>query len=244
MQPAPPANQPAHLTGASATGRGLFAGRAAWIALAAGVVVVVAGWCGLDRVFYENVSLRLETPRRGDQDFYTATRWFWLMCRYGFGHVFGVALAYFAILALHPRGWRAANAALAGVIAAAAIANFAQGAIGRLRPNQADSQWAFTQPTLNPFTRKEVGFPSGEAATGLALAVVLTRLAPRGWPAFYACGGLAAISRLINGAHYPSDVAAGAMLGWLVGGAVFKFVAKPQARLLRPSADSPPPPSG
>jgi membrane-associated phospholipid phosphatase len=198
--------------------------RTVWIFWLIGSAIVVAGFCGLDRVFYEQVSLRLETPLRGDLDFYTATRAFWLTCRYGFGHVFGIALAYFAVLALHSGGWRAANAALAGVIAAAAVANLAQGAIGRLRPNQAESHLAFTQPTLNPLEKKEVSFPSGEAATGFALAVVLSRLAPRWKPAFYAAGTLAGVSRLINGAHYLSDVAAGAMLGVLVGGAVFRFV--------------------
>jgi membrane-associated phospholipid phosphatase len=82
----------------------------------------------------------------------------------------------------------------------------------------------FKAPGSELLRKHEVSFPSGEAATGFALACVLTRLFPRGRPAFYAGGSLAALARLVNGAHYVSDVAAGAMLGVLVAGAVFKYV--------------------
>jgi membrane-associated phospholipid phosphatase len=203
--------------------------RAAWLL---GILVVLGGFCGGDRVFYEHVSRRLN-PQDDPlaRSFYNVTRPFWLACRYSFAHVLGLSIIYFAVLALHRNGWRAANAALAGVVAAAIVANVAQGAIGRLRPNQATSQRAFTQPTLNPLRKDSVGFPSGEAAMAFALACVLTRLAPRWRAAFYAAGTLAAVARLMNGAHYPSDVAAGALLGVLLARPVFSLVDRHHDRL-------------
>lgn len=196
-------------------------GRAFWLV---GGVVVVAGLVGLDHVFYEHVSQRLNTEQNPfDRDFYALTKPFWIACRYGFGHVLGGMAMYFVLLAVPSKGWRVANAALIAVLAAALVANVAQGAIGRLRPNRSEGHLRFAKPFSRFFEKGKVSLPSGEAATAFALAGVLTRLFPRGMRAFYTAGTLAAAARLVNGAHYLSDVAAGAMLGTLVGGAIFSL---------------------
>jgi membrane-associated phospholipid phosphatase len=56
-------------------------------------------------------------------------------------------------------------------------------------------------------------FPSGHTATAFAGAVVLAALVPRLRIAWFALACLIGYSRLYNGVHYPTDVAAGALLG-------------------------------
>jgi membrane-associated phospholipid phosphatase len=59
-------------------------------------------------------------------------------------------------------------------------------------------------------------FPSGHAATAFAGATMLASYAPRYRVPFYGLACLIAFSRLYNGVHYPTDVAAGAVLGALI----------------------------
>lgn len=200
-----------------APARGRGPSLALWALIAGALVVIVAGFLGLDRWFYEHVSLSLETQDQfGNRDFYSVTKPFWLVCRYAFGYgLVGLAVLV-VLLVLKPENWRGPTAALLAVVITALVVNGAQAAIGRLRPNQAPTHLAFTQPFAELFTKQKVSFPSGEAATALATAYVLGRLLPRWKAAFYAAGTLAAVARLVNGAHYLSDVAAGALLGILV----------------------------
>ncbi len=65
-----------------------------------------------------------------------------------------------------------------------------------------------------------------------ALAVVLGRLYPRWGIAFYGAGSLAAAARLVNGAHYVSDVAAGALFGGLVAGLMLRWGHGHETRLM------------
>ena len=196
-------------------------------------MVILAGFLGLDRWFYEQVSLKLNTEGI-DRDFYHATQWFWWFFRAAFGYgLIGVVIGV-VVIVLEPRRWRAIVAALLAVVVVGLLANVAQGAIGRLRPNQADTHLAFVPPFTELLTKQRVSFPSGEAATGLALACVLSRLFPRWRLVFYAGGTLAAAARLINGAHYLSDVAAGGLFGVLVADLVFhalrRYVEEPSGQ--------------
>ncbi len=69
---------------------------------------------------------------------------------------------------------------------------------------------------------KFASFPSGHTATSVAAAVALGALFP-GWRwALVAFAALIAISRLAVGAHYPSDVVAGAAVGGFVAGAAIR----------------------
>lgn len=92
------------------------------------------------------------------------------------------------------------------------ITNIIKQFVGRGRPKLFTEQGAFG---LDPFefNYDYSSFPSGHATTAGALAVVIAVIAPR-WrkAAFIACG-LIAISRVVVGAHYPSDIVAGFMVG-------------------------------
>lgn len=206
-----PAAQEARRTASQVTTHGHLLG---WAAAAAGVLCIVAGFAGADGWVHQHVSLVLNTEDRPlDRDFYQVTKPFWLFWRYAFGHVLGALGLGVVALILRPRRWPQVLAGALAVTAAALLANLAQGAIGRVRPNQAHDHLAFAPPLSQLFTKDAVSFPSGEAATAFALAWVMTRLFPRWRAAFYAAAVAASAARLVNGAHYLSDLAAGALLG-------------------------------
>jgi undecaprenyl-diphosphatase len=72
---------------------------------------------------------------------------------------------------------------------------------------------------LGPSERTH-SFPSGHAATACAGATMLAAYVPRWRAAFYALAVLIGLSRLYNGVHYPTDVIAGAVLGFAVATAL------------------------
>ncbi|MEM7558788.1 MAG: phosphatase PAP2 family protein, partial [Planctomycetota bacterium] len=59
---------------------------------------------------------------------------------------------------------------------------------------------------------RQRSFPSGHAATACGLAIGLSLLFPRGTLLFGMLAGLACLQRLTSGAHFPSDVLAGASI--------------------------------
>ncbi len=182
-------------------------------ALAAAMVVAAVGFFGLDGWFYENISLALETPTHGDRDFYSRTWPLWYLLRGAFAHFWGMLLIFVVLVILRPWRWRSLALALSSAAIAGLVVNILQAAIGRLRPNVGEDPLAFATPFSELFTKESVCFPSGEAALALALATALTYVFPRYSAWFCAVGMLTALSRLVNGAHYVSDVVAGGALG-------------------------------
>jgi undecaprenyl-diphosphatase len=86
-------------------------------------------------------------------------------------------------------------------------------ATDRPRPFEAHSQ-------VHPlYVVHSSSFPAGHAATAFAGAVVLAAIAPRLAPWGVALAFLIGFTRVYDGVHYPSDVAAGGILGVAVGAA-------------------------
>ncbi len=81
-------------------------------------------------------------------------------------------------------------------------------AIGRKRPAVEDLPHLMATPT-------GLSFPSSHSSSSFAAAQAFGLLLPAG-PLYVAAVSMA-LSRLYLGVHYPSDVAAGAALGTLVG---------------------------
>jgi membrane-associated phospholipid phosphatase len=129
----------------------------------------------------------------------------------------------FSLARLPLRGlWRGAVGELAvisafifvGVGGPGLITNLLKRLVGRGRPGEFEASGAFAfQNIFNDWTFQS--FPSGHSATSIALAFVIGFLWPRLFPAFLVIGLVVAVSRVPVGAHYPTDVFAGVVVGML-----------------------------
>jgi membrane-associated phospholipid phosphatase len=69
-------------------------------------------------------------------------------------------------------------------------------------------------PALSP-TVTQLSYPSAHSTTSFAAAAALRGALPA--PPLYTVAGAMALSRVYAGVHYPTDVAAGAVLGTALG---------------------------
>lgn len=129
----------------------------------------------------------------------------------------GDALSWvFAALVLIATGGGAARIGLKLGLAAALAALVSQ-VLKRLwrRARPTAGIAGFTALAENP---DAFSFPSGHSAAAFAVAMAMAGLVPGG-PAFAALACAVGLSRVYLGAHYPLDVAVGACIGLLCGGA-------------------------
>ena len=110
-----------------------------------------------------------------------------------------------AVDAGHRRRWVRATACVG---AAYLVSTSIKLAVGRKRPVVEDLPHLMATPT-------GLSFPSSHSTSSFAAVQAYGRLLPR-TPLLTAAGAMA-FSRLYLGVHYPSDVAAGAALGTVLG---------------------------
>jgi len=148
----------------------------------------------------------------------------WLVRRPG-NFLFTLCLAPFLAL-LHPRKW-IASAALLLSGAASGVNVLIKWSTGRHRPVTGIAPFVF-----HPFPRGISGiryepslcFPSGDATLAFVTAASLSVLLPRGKWIFFSIASLVALERVLENAHYVSDVVAGAGLGSVIGYCITRFV--------------------
>ncbi|MEW6610061.1 MAG: phosphatase PAP2 family protein [Patescibacteria group bacterium] len=106
-------------------------------------------------------------------------------------------------------GWACAAAAVAGGLGWGARMLLAR-VFGRTRPY-------LYEGVHNLFTKgaADYAFPSGHTTIAFALAFSIQFFAPRYGALFLFCALMVGLGRIFIGAHYPADVAAGAVLGYL-----------------------------
>jgi undecaprenyl-diphosphatase len=84
-----------------------------------------------------------------------------------------------------------------------------------------NGQWVFTPEVVTTVFRRSFSFPSSHATNSFAAATLLSYAYRRWTPVCFLIASSVAYSRVYVGVHYPSDVAAGALLGT---GFAFVFV--------------------
>ncbi len=115
------------------------------------------------------------------------------------------------------------RAGVEGLIAHGVVALVVQGLkhlIGRPRPRLMHGGGFHFGPSLDSGLDS---FPSGHVTASFAVAAVLARHFPRIAWLVYGAAGLVAVSRVVRGSHFPTDVAGGMVLGVLVGSLVANF---------------------
>jgi membrane-associated phospholipid phosphatase len=114
-----------------------------------------------------------------------------------------------------PRLVRAGLRMAAALLVATAAKNLVKVNVDRTRPRSARGK-AAAKPKPGHHTAKEQSsFPSGHSAGALAVARAFSREYPEHRTAALSAAGAMALAQIPRCAHYPTDVGAGLVIGWL-----------------------------
>ena len=113
----------------------------------------------------------------------------------------------------------------ASIIASGIIVPILKYGVGRARPNVATHTFHF-----KPFSSNS-SFPSGHTTQAFAVASVITAHYAQWWVQglAYGAAGMVGYSRIVQDAHFASDVVAGAVIGAVIGRAVVRRHDHPSA---------------
>jgi membrane-associated phospholipid phosphatase len=136
-----------------------------------------------------------------------------------FAYAVGVGIFALAVYVLDPARRASVPRLLTMSWGAGLMADLAKLLIQRFRPREFKYDGGVLS-TFGPIFNLGNGhgsqsFPSAHAASAVGLAVALSRLYPQGRPLFVALATLACLQRMESGAHFLSDVLAGAAIGYL-----------------------------
>lgn len=155
-----------------------------------------------------------------------------------FAHGTGAAAILISVLVIAEAHRKAVLFAVILTIASGLLANGAKSAFVRVRPHSVDHivvedvSGSIAMPSgaraasdseivsrdvvfADFWDARQRSFPSGHAATAWGLAIGLSLVFPRGVFIFAMLAVLACVQRLTSGAHFPSDVFAGAAIAFL-----------------------------
>lgn len=116
--------------------------------------------------------------------------------------------------------FRAFEAAACAVTAGILVFHKVKRVFCRTRPRDIEPHcWA------SIVTRDQFSFPSGHSTTAFAVALSIGSFYPEIMPVLLALAANVAISRVVIGMHFLSDVVAGSGMGALLGYVAFRFAA-------------------
>lgn len=129
--------------------------------------------------------------------------------RLGDGYVYGVMAAILLVTSPHAAAVLLPRMIL-GLLIVIPLQKVLKNRFRRIRP-------CHTLPDIKNLIRPpdEFSFPSGHTAAAFMTAVLISRTAPHLCIPVFAAALMIGVSRIYNGVHYPTDVAAGALLGFI-----------------------------
>lgn len=160
-----------------------------------------------------------------------------------FAHSLGAAAILLTAFVLAPSRRRAVCGAMIITLACGVTSNVLKGCFPRVRPHSSELI-RVAKPGEHQFTRgvpgprlddgrelvpvrltdsRQRSFPSGHSATAWGLALGLSLVFPRGLILFACFASLASLQRITSGAHYPTDVLAGAAIAFVVTAILLKL---------------------
>jgi undecaprenyl-diphosphatase len=148
-----------------------------------------------------------------------APRWFrwWMLLatKAGDGWLWG-AIGIALLMSSDPQRFRAIEAGFCAVAAGIGIFHKIKRVVGRTRPRDIEPHcWACI------VTRDRFSFPSGHSTTSFAVAVALGSFYPEARPLLLVLAANVAVSRVVVGMHFLSDVLVGSGMGALLGYAAY-----------------------
>ncbi|HTA44431.1 MAG TPA: phosphatase PAP2 family protein [Bryobacteraceae bacterium] len=150
-----------------------------------------------------------------------APRWFrwWMLAatRAGDGWLWGL-VGIAVLLSPGSERFRAVEAAGCAVACGILLFHFLKRKVCRVRPKDIEPHcWA------KIVTRDKFSFPSGHSTTAFAVALSIGSFYPEIMPLLLLLAANVAISRVIVGMHFLSDILAGSGIGALLGYVAFRF---------------------
>ncbi len=143
-----------------------------------------------------------------------------------FAHGIGVTAILSTIWIVSVSRRRSIALAICMTLSSGLIANGLKATIVRIRPHseglkvvQEPSKSEHEGAVAESFwDSRQRSFPSGHSATAWGLAIGLAWVFPRAMGLFFVFATMASLQRITSGAHYPSDVLAGASIAFLCCG--------------------------
>jgi undecaprenyl-diphosphatase len=143
--------------------------------------------------------------------------WMLLATRAGDGWLWGL-IGLAVLLSPDALRFRAITAAACAVIAGIALFHRVKRMVGRIRPSDIEPHcWAHI------VTRDKFSFPSGHWTTAFAVALSLGSFYPEILPVLLLLAANVAISRVVVGMHFLTDVLVGSGMGALLGYVAFRI---------------------
>ena len=96
----------------------------------------------------------------------------------------------------------------------------------RERPGAHNGEYYFRPFAERTFSTSGLALPSSHALVAFGAAAILSQLFPRAWIVWWALAWGCGLSRMAAGAHFFSDVMVAAIVGWIVGRLVGKWLLK------------------